>query len=207
MQALSVEEIITSSDRWFIPIGFGSGDIPFPDQDLLLLNRLHGTALPPTCTMLSDLTFRKATQKSLSILQLTADPAHSVFYKWLGLEQQLSKLLRWLRKAPIGPDNKSFILRFLHKKTYAGQPGRDCQSCGQPGAASGFEHELFVCRLTTATLIYFTRQMAVWSGASERQLSNDWTVYLSLVPSTNLLLCPGMLHIGFFDPPFTVLVL
>jgi predicted lysophospholipase L1 biosynthesis ABC-type transport system permease subunit len=33
--------------------------------------------------------------------------------------------------------------------------------------------------------------------------SHTWTVYSSLVLSTNLLLCPGMLHIGYFDAPST----
>src|ERR1700749_2347867 len=108
--------------------------------------------------MLSDLSFREATQKSLTTLQLTADPAHSVFYKWPHLERQLPKLLRWLRKAPIGPENESFILRFLHKKTYAAQPGLACHHCGQLGAVSGFDHEQFGCQLTSATHIYFIRQ-------------------------------------------------
>jgi hypothetical protein len=169
-QTLCVKEMVTSSDRWFIPIGFGSGDIPSPNQDLLLLNRLHGAALPRNRTMLSDLSFRKAEQKSLSILQLTANPAHSVFHKWFGQEKQLSKLLRWLRQAPIGPDHKSFIIRFLHKKTYAGHPGPACQHCGQFRAASEFEHEQFGCQLTTATHIYFVRQMATWFGIPERPL-------------------------------------
>src|SRR6185312_6730084 len=57
MQALSVEEMITSSGRWFIPIAVGAGDIPSPAQDLLLLSRLHGAVLPHSLTMLSDLSF------------------------------------------------------------------------------------------------------------------------------------------------------
>lgn len=170
MQALSMEEITIPSDKWVIPIAIGSGDIPSPEQDLFLLNRFHGVAPPPTRTLLSDLSFRKATQKSLSTLQLSALPAHSVFYKWPGQEQQLSKLLRWLRRAPLGPDNKSFVLRFLHKKTYAVQPGLACHHCGQHGAVHGFDHEQFGCRLTSATHIYFVRQMAVWCGTTERQL-------------------------------------
>jgi hypothetical protein len=127
----------------------------------MLLNRLHGTRPPPSCKLVTEIKASSVSQKQLTVLQLSVEHESSVFYKWPGRPAELSKLLKWFPKLPLGPKNLSFFPRFLHKKTFCSRPDSVCPHCGD---TSGFQHEQFTCPLTTQAHIYLVKQMAAWTG-------------------------------------------
>jgi hypothetical protein len=148
-------------------VGLGEDVIPPQSRTLFLKHRLHGTLAPPPRphATLSDASL--AEQGSLALLQSTAVPLESVFYLWPQCGGRLDRLLKWLPKAPLCPKTKSFILRFLHKKTHGLLP-RGCPHCLNE---SGFEHEQFDCRLSFAAFVLFCKQMSAWLDIPLRTLA------------------------------------
>jgi hypothetical protein len=149
----------------FLLLGFFLEEIPSPEENLLLFNRLHVAPRLRDTPLLTEIGARTVTHKKLTVLQSSADPRHSVFALWDPVS--LRKLLKWLPKAPIGPQNKSYVIRFLHRKLFVMYPGSVCPHCGDIG---GFTHEQFLCPLSRSVFLHFVRQFAAWSGYQREYL-------------------------------------
>jgi hypothetical protein len=174
---LSVAELPHSDGPpTFLLVGMGEDVIPQPDRDLFLQHRLHGRPAPPYRPHVTLVDAMVADQQKLSLLQSSAVPAESVFAIWAPVARldRLDKLLKWYPKSPLCPKTKSFIVRFLHKKSCG--LIAPCPHCHLDG---GFDHEQFECRLTFAAFLHFCRQMAVWTGEALPTL-HSWLRFLFL---------------------------
>jgi len=153
-------------------IGDASGLLSIPYKNLAISSVIQATDLTP-----EELSIRRLVSAAL-----TRDDSLSVFVrKWPTQKKALRKLLRWFPHAPIGPDLRSFIPRWINQKTVPYTSWREVNCVCPHGCANGnareivtFQHFFFTCVLAVAVKKEVCAIASRWCDIQPTKLETLW---------------------------------